>query len=337
MQHRLYETIDRAIAYLRRSQLDHGEWPTFVSPDSTLASARELDSTPFATALILYCVREIEGEHLAKQIDAALAFLRADMRGAGLWCYWSRFHPRRQEAPPDLDDIACVAWVLRDHAVEFPSCEALVLDHRNAEGLLRTWLVPRRESTPAFKRALRSAWTPSLSELFTALPLRDMVDMGVLANALLFLGQEDDRVKPSIAKLIDCVNSNCEIEHGDYYTSRPLIWYFISRAYRHGVSALEPARAPILAKIDARLDGETSLQDRALMITTLLNLSAPVSVAAQLPALLDGQHKDGSWPAESAYIFGGRERAGGLFYGSEALTTGFCVEALARARATLHA
>ncbi len=92
----------------------------------------------------------------------------------------------------------------------------------------------------------------------------------------------------------------------------------------------------LVAKLDAAAPG--SALDVALSIAARLYCGA-VPPASLVGALVTSQSPDGSWPRAPVY-FGGRERRrdGTLapahpdtpHWGSEEMTTGFCVEALAR-------
>jgi hypothetical protein len=94
-------------------------------------------------------------------------------------------------------------------------------------------------------------------------------------------------------------------------------------------------RAPIIARIlaqakpDGRL-GET-LADTAWAVCSLLNLrSYPAELEGAVRYILDAQLDHGSWPRWLLYYGGPKLRLG---WGSEEMTTGFCLEALARYRA----
>jgi hypothetical protein len=113
------------------------------------------------------------------------------------------------------------------------------------------------------------------------------------------------------------------------------VYYFISRNYYRGITQLEPARQPVIdrilaaAKPDGRL-GET-IADTAWAVCTLLNWRAtPPELEPAIAFLLRTQGTPGEWPRWLVY-YGGPKRA--LGWGSEEITTAFCLEALARYRA----
>ena len=314
--------------FLHDAQMGHGEWRTDASPDESLAVNPRLDSSPFCTSLIIHCIRRVQGPRADECRDAAAAFLLDQMQAGGLWTYWTSYHPRHTEAPPDLDSTSCASWALRSLGREFPSSAALFLDHRTPEGLFYTWLIPRAESSDALKRAVREVWKPRLADTMLSLRLRDIVDMGVLANALLFIGQDDPRTEASIAALSNWIENGREIEQCDYYTSRAILWYFVTRTARGGITKLEPAVSIIVERIRQIEPAAVSVQDLALHCCTLLDAGNDTISEAWIARLLDAQGPCGAWAAEAAWILGDREVGTGLYYGSAEMTTGFCLEAI---------
>ncbi len=330
MSDRVQEAVRRALVYLEAAQLEHGEWPVLQSPEPTLRQEPTLDSTPFATALILHGLRFVGPRANRAVVDKGCAFLLGEMRGEGLWTYWSSHNPAFQEAPPDIDDISCISYVLGHYGHTFTSARELILDHRNEEGLFYTWLLPRAESSPRLKAALEAEWHPNLAQVMASMSLRDVVDTAVNANALLFLGESDPRTHASRDAVVRRILAGTEIEGGDYYLGRIIIWYFVARAFANGVQGFGAVRDHIVARVAGELT-EPTPQALALAICTLFDFDAASAVEeAWIEALLESQASDGSWPRETAYIYGDRESGSAYFYGSESLTTGFCLEALAR-------
>lgn len=328
MKERVEEAVRRALAYLAAAQLDHGEWPVLQSPEPTLQREATLDSTPFATALILHGLRSVDPAEARTAIEKGCAFLLAEMRGEGLWTYWSSYNPAFQEAPPDIDDISCISYVLRHYGHTFASAREIILDHRNEEGLFYTWLLPRAESSPRLKAALEAEWHPSLAQVMASMSLRDVVDTAVNANALLFLGESDPRTHASRDAVVRRVLAGTEVDGGDYYLGPVIIWYFVARAFANGVRGFGAVRDHVIARVPDELSDPTP-QTLALAICTLFDFDGAVE-EPWIESLLDSQADDGSWPRETAYIYGDRESGSAYFYGSESLTTGFCLEALAR-------
>jgi hypothetical protein len=162
------------------------------------------------------------------------------------------------------------------------------------------------------------------------------VDAVVNANVLFRLGAFEGREKV-VEFLLDVLRDGREESCDKWYENRFAIWYFVSRAL-----GADPAAADlILGRLGTA--GPAGAMESALALCTALNCGAAPDAGA-IEALLAGQSEDGSWPRASLY-HGGRARlAEGGFaprhpdtphWGSEALTTAFCLEALCRSSAGL--
>ena len=162
----LKESVARGLAYLRRSQLPSGEFQVYMSTDHTLEKDAFVDGSPFPTALVVYSLGFARGEEAGDIIEKSLRFFVDEMEGPGLWRYWTKRHQYHSVIPPDLDDVACVSYVLRRHGVEFPDNLPLVLANRSPGGLFYTWLTPRPRMP-----ALPAYWRAVLPQLLSPLKL----------------------------------------------------------------------------------------------------------------------------------------------------------------------
>jgi hypothetical protein len=110
--------------------------------------------------------------------------------------------------------------------------------------------------------------------------------------------------------------------------------YAVSRCYREGFAALGAIRDESVARIVAasKPDGAfgENVLDTALAACALLNWgAAPTELERAFKHMLEAQRQDGSWPRAVLYYGGPKKYYG---WGSEELTTGFCLEALIRGR-----
>jgi len=328
------EATRRGLAFLATAQRPSGEFPVEASTDPSLDSGCAPDPSVFPTALVT--------RSLSFCPDAAalhrrgLAFLRAEMDRNGLWRHWNRDHPHHRQLPPDLDDTSCASLALAEAGEAFPDNRALLLANRDPAGLFYTWIVPRLAWSGRRHMAVAGRLLAHLPTLFlffrrTSAAPRD-VDAVVNANTLLYLGPfpGDEAVIAFLAAILD---EDREAACDKWYENDFVLWYFLSRALagrsERGVDRL---RSKLAA---ARPAGAL---EAALAACAALSCGERPSESA-IGALIAMQSPDGSWPRAALY-HGGRERlAGGGFaprhpdtphWGSEALTTGFCVEALAR-------
>jgi hypothetical protein len=298
------EAAARGVEFLRRVQLPSGELPVLASgkPDpSVFPTAVMAHSLSFATAA-------------ADVRRHALDFLAAEMQPGGVWKHWPRIHPQHAFLLPDLDDTACASAVLARGGRSIPDNRALLLKNRNRRGLFRTWLLRYRHPL-----AMYAFFTRTSAKPFDA-------DAVVNANVLFYLGAIPEVVQHLLAVLRENRERQCD----KWYDNPFVVWYFFARAL-HGIS---PEACDLIAK---KLDAATpsNALEHALAACTRLYLGRTPDVEVlrrmQLPS--------GAWPAAPVYHGGRARNRDGTFgephpdtpyWGSEAWTTAFAVEALAR-------
>lgn len=328
------EAVRRGVAFLAAAQRPDGEFPVYATTDPTLATGAALDPSIFPTALV---TRSLSfSPDAAEPRRRGLAFLRREMDRHGLWRHWTRAHPYHRQLPPDLDDTSCASLALSEAGEDFPANRALLLANRNGEGLFYTWIAPRLAWTGRRHMAVtlpQLAHAPTLWLFFrrTSAAPRD-VDAVVNANALLYLGRfpGDEAV---IAFLERMVEQDRESDCDKWYDNPFVLWYFLSRAL-----AGRSTRGTGLILDKLRSAEPSGALETALAACATLSCGGSPKEET-IAALLALQAAEGSWPRGALYHGGRARRAGGGFaephpdtprWGSEALTTGFCVEALAR-------
>jgi hypothetical protein len=334
-------SIERGLEFLHRSQLPTGEFKVYMSTDHTLDKDSVTDSSPFPTALIAYSLGFSDSEKAKSMLDKAMRFFLAEMEGTGLWRYWTKSHEFHATIPPDLDDIACVSAVLRRHSVAFPQNLKLVLANRNRQGLFYTWMTPRWPLPLNFaywQVVLRQWLNPVRLYYFWKLneSAPNDVDCVVNANVLFYVGASDE-TQAVIDYLIDVVRRREEDCCDKWHLNRFTFYYTVSRNFHAGIQAFAAVRDDAVRNIAEAVNengsiGENAL-DTALAICAVHNWksSQPALVRA-IRFLIDTQRTTGEWP-KSVLYYGGPKKYYG--WGSEELTTGFCLEALLRFRETL--
>jgi hypothetical protein len=326
----------RGLAFLEKAQLDSGEFRVVTSLRRDMAGDCDPDPSIFPTALVAHCLSFTPEANAMR--DRALAFLLAQRDRHGLWRHWTKDHPFFCQLPPDMDDTCCVSAALAATGSTEIADPVLLQANRDAEGMFLTWIMPRARWTghPHMRVTL-----PQLRHLVTlwfffkktsAAP--GDVDAGVNANCLHYLGDFPgyERV---VARLVDILRRDGETDADKWYENPFVLWYFFARAL--GERSAE-ARDLLLAKLDAA--APVSALEFALSIAAL-RYCGTTPPGGLIDGLLAGQSADGSWPRAPVY-FGGRERRrdGSLapahpdtpHWGSEELTTGFCIEALVRSQ-----
>lgn len=286
-------SLDRAIAFLEERQLPSGEIP--------VQAGGKPDPSIFPTALAAHCLSFAPGAVRIR--DRALDFLAAEMDPRGLWKHWPHTHPHARELPPDLDDTACASAVLIRAGRKIPDNRRRLLGNRDRRGLFRTWYLGAKELRHPL--ALLFFFRRTSAKPFD-------VDAVVNANVLFYLGDA-----PAVAEHLRTVlRERRETQCDKWYENAFAVHYFFARA---GVIPAAPPGMPSNALEHA--------------------LAACVDLDRDIGPLLDAQLEHGGWPAADLYHGGRRRRRDGTFdephpdtpsWGSEELTTAFCIEALAR-------
>lgn len=326
--------LARALGFLEAAQLPGGEFRVLTSLRRDMADDGIPDPSVFPTAMIAHCLSSTPEADAMR--GRALDFLLAERDRHGLWRHWTRAHPYCRQLPPDLDDSACVSAALAQAGRAGGSDPALLLANRDRHGRFLTWIVPGARWRGRLHA--RAAW-PQLAHLATLVMFfrktsaaPSDVDAGVNANVLHYLGGFPGHAAV-VGWLLDILRNAGEADADKWYENPFMLWYLFARAL---VPLSAEAPAAILARLDAHVP-ETSL-DHALAIATRLACGAPVPPQA-IAALLAAQAADGSWPRAAVYFGGRARRADGSLapahpdtphWGSEEVTTGFAVEALAR-------
>ena len=330
----LEHTLAKSVRFLAENQLEDGEFTTEFDQRYENQEHKEdwsFDSSPFVTSLILYSLHFLRNEKEVQKIqDKGIEFLLKEMKVGGLWKYWSIKNKKQEIIPPDLDDICCISHLLKMNNLSVPNNIGIILGNRNKKGVFYTWVLPR--SLPSIALNLRTLGKAlSYSEEIWQLTDRDDICSVVNANVLLYLG-ENRKTQKTIEYLIDIVLRDKEEEYLSFYDHELSLYYMLSRAYFNGVTSLGAVKIPIVTKVLNLQKTDGSFGDElltALAICTLLNFNYVVpSLGKGITFLLQTQQANGSW--QRIPMYGGKLDQ--RLFGSAALTTGFCVEALARYR-----
>jgi hypothetical protein len=287
-----------------------------------LAGGEEVDLVPeravFPAALIGSVLLGVVG---AEEIVAGTTrFVAAHREPEWVWRYLTQADPFADSLPPDVDDTALAALLLREAGDRVGTADAVLLSNRDRAGRFLTWITFRGEwwRSPARVRLLIRR-LPHLRRVYRAFKegmprIRDM-DAGVNANVVLYLGRHPGAER-TVQYLVDLTRRG---EIADRWYQDPLtLWYLISRAlHRHGIAA----GAVVLERL-AECEPETPLQ-LAQATCIALDWGAPVP-AEWIAGLAGSQSAGGGWERLPIYSVADQR------WGGEATTTAFCVTALAR-------
>lgn len=335
------ESITKGINYLHDHQLPNGEFLFYMSADDAMQSWNLPESSIFPAALIGHCLLSLRNQVKTKEIILNTAhFLHYQMDRGGTWNHYTILHRLRNLCPQDLDDTACVSQFLKTLEFNIPwqSNQKLILDNRRSDGLFYTWIIFRWKVNTNLLYWNYTA--KELKHIFKSLIFwhkfectRYDVDAVVNANILYYLGKRKE-TQPIISYLIDVIKKNKEHDCDKWYRKDLTVYYFISRNFNNDIFELEDIRTEIIERIISKCHkdgsiGESSL-DTALALTTLINLNYQGSeIINGINNLLKMQLERGNWK-RWAFYYGGPKKLS--CFGSEELTTAFCLEALAKFR-----
>lgn len=297
------EALERGVAYLRRAQLPSGELPV-------LASDRP-DPSVFPTAVMAHSLSFVAEARDVR--DRALDFLAAEMQPGGLWKHWPRAHSQHAFLLPDVDDTACASAVLTRAGRNIPDNRDTLLRNRTRKGLFRTWLLRYRHPL-----AMYAFFTATSAKPFD-------VDAVVNANALFYLGPVPAVVEWLVGVLRDGRERQCD----KWYDNPFVVWYFFARV----LAPVSPEASALLVRKLAAVNPATALEHA--LAACALRETGRVPDVRELTRM---QLPSGAWPASPVYHGGRARRRDGTFasphpdtpyWGSEAWTTAFAVEALA--------
>lgn len=328
---RTEKAVERALAFLTRSQLQSGAFNVVTSTDPSLTTNCVDDPSVFPTALVAQC---LSATPTAADLCArACDFLLAERDRHGLWRHWTRDHPQFRQLPPDLDDSSCASAALAACGIGGGTDPGLFFANRDRGNRFFTWVVPRprwtgiahlRASLPQLLHA------PTLIAFFRATSAAPGdVDAVVNANCLHYLGAfpgSETVADMLLAILARRGEASCD----KWYENPFVVRYFFSRA----LARLAPSAEASVCERIASERPATALE-MALAAAGLLHWGRADEEA--IDRLVAAQQRDGSWPRAALYS-GGRERhRDGSFaprhpdtphWGSEEISTAFAVEAL---------
>ncbi|MGB3653517.1 MAG: tetratricopeptide repeat protein [Rivularia sp. (in: cyanobacteria)] len=316
-------SVNKGINFLLKNQLNYGEFKTEVCNRYKDSSGKIIDewifdSSPFATALILYCLNFIEEDERVQEIrKQGLKFLMDEMEEGGLWRYWSSKNEKHGMIPPDLDDICSISHILKINNISFPDNTKTIVNNRNSEDIFHTWLL----SIPG-KKVLYSNDTWTINQ-------EDDICCIVNSNVLLYLGEIKETEK-IVEHLSQVILKGTETTSTPFYNHELSFYYMLSRAYYNGVLSLNTVKEAVVDKILNTQKSDGSFGNHlltSLAICSLLNYDyySP-ELSKAIIFLIKSQQFNGSW--KRIPVYGGH--ADKAIYGSAELTTAFCIEALAR-------
>ena len=332
------KSIEKAIDYLYNHQLPNGEFLCYMSGDSELKGWIMQDLVTWGTAVISHSLSIVKNNKSDIIQHKAMMFLGSEVKW-GLWNYFTRTNEKfRKRLPFDVDDTCLISVLYKNKGIDYPNpsnIEVIKLN-RNKVGLFYTWFTFRFKffkNKTFLKIGLIRLIGTIQNILFwrsRAISIND-VDLGINANVLYYLGEIPETlavINKINATIVEKKEDKCDL----WYQNPLILYYFFSRNYYKGIKSLEPIVKPIIERTIAMANQDGSIGKSAVetawAICSLINLEFYGKELQQaIDYLINCQEEDGHWPRWEIYVNGNRKD---VFWGSEEITTGFCVEALAK-------
>lgn len=291
----------------------------------------------FPSILTGLCLLPAKGLHLTDGILCRLAdFVVANRYSHGFWQHFTSQHLLYQVNPCDMDDTSMASLFLKEMKVKTSVNLHAILCNKTRDGLFYTWFALRQEFNLS-----PSYWIYVLRELKERSKMKDFwkkkecdpydVDAVVNANVLTYVGLSK-KTMPVVEWINRILSDETETTCDKWYRSLSTVHYFFSRIYRSNDVRLEQTRKLIRERVSGRFSPSGSVEnhpmDTALAVSTLLNIDCAEDIPqAAIGYLTGSQRPDGSWPRKIVY-YGGPKKVVG--WGSEEMTTAFCIEAICR-------
>jgi hypothetical protein len=331
---RYQRSIQEGLAFLSRRHFPTGEFETLVGPDPDLRHGAKHDPSIFTTVNVATSLLEVEDDKARKMVARAADFLLSEMLPGGLWRFWTKAHPGSRGMPPDVDDTVCVSALLKRLGRAFPDHRKMLLANRSRDGRFFTWITPRTrhlafaEGRAFFAECLATRRARTLYfRSGPQPPERGNIDCVVNTNAVAYLGNSRE-VSRAAAWVTDVVQDGKACINDRWYQSEAALLYAAARGCETSTESLCRIQSVIAEKAEQLQPGCGSALEVGL-VACALNVVAPSSplLARAIDTIIALQDDDGGWPARVFY-YDSYKRA--LCWGSRELTTGFCVEAIAR-------
>ena len=323
-----HSVIESGFDFLDSHVAANGAWPCWLYEDIDLSGTRWREFPPFVAGLGVLALNNCDHAAAQPLIDRTRRFLLSCMQFPGVWSY-------SPVIPADTDCTAICSLAVGPHpwlrmgGLWGRNLE-VILSQRDDEGKFRTRIPGRR-------------WRPGL--------VND-VDAVVNANVLAYVGQQAE-TRAARRWIETVVADQREAEDSPNYIEPLDLHFAIARASSYHKAMFSDLRPTLVSRLNKhlseRLDAHAGIRDpmrtaQASSALDMINCDVDeATTQAVVASLIEAQRGDGSWEPCLAWkdphglaVWGAnqdppktqtRTQRG---FGSEAITTAFCIEAISR-------
>lgn len=235
--------IGKILSFLNNNQQESGEFKSLCClPDNEPKDWTYSGDSPFVTANILFCLRNIHGTESLEIRRKGLVYINALRERFGLWRYWKHNNGIMEyNVPADVDDSSLIAFLLERSGVDVTSTINLINANVSIKKRYYTWFLPRYQFLrfprvflwllyEFYKTAIVFLPNPKIPKYE---PISNPWDSehGVAAHAIMALG---NRAQAStITRVVnDVLKDDISLQ---YYDHKLFVYHHISRAYSEGI------------------------------------------------------------------------------------------------------
>lgn len=297
--------ISKALDFIEREQSIEGG---FCLSDGIAQSMSCPKTSPWVTAFILRSLRRVAVSAKIHGInERALKFLQQEMRGPGLWCFWSK--SSRLVCSLDTDTSSLVGRIFVEQGHFLPVNRDLFIKNKGGAGELLLWIT-------------EDSFNPRALQSFFA---HDPTDLCANLNAFEYLGMRG-KVPPDLWALLKAALSETLQRSSPGETDNLLLAYTVAHtnilgSYGHDYTSEAFARLLRDRTFVQSCDAFQAAITLAGAPEIIMNADAKSSLTKLIAS---SQEPDGGW---SRFEF---STGHGTFSGARAVTTAMCAEALSR-------
>jgi len=301
--------IEKSIDYISDAQLSSGHFSFYCCRDEDLRDCIQLSSN-HVSAVIAYSLDFVDDSRIKEMVDKCIQKLRDEEFESGTW------HVIGKEDPSyyiiaDTDTVAAVAGVLELYGFDTKATLKTLMQYRNTEGLFYTWII-----NPPTEEAVEE------------------IEYVVNSHILFYLSLMQHVPEELCSYFQDLIASNFSSQNSLYYLNEYVSIYYLMKAYRAGGAyCLRKSITQIKNKLldEQKEDGSWGgVLDTALVVCSLeemkMNNKLINAIERAITFILSQQNEDGSWNRDIFF----RLYYEPFWYGSEAVNTALCLEALSK-------
>lgn len=320
--------LKNTLNYLAARQTETGEFRSLESypPEHPLGDKGWFytDASPFIHANVLLTLLEIKHPIADSILKKGCQFIHQHQEWRGLWRFW-KHGGTTHNVPIDLDDTALCSFLLSKNGYNINNKKYLY-QNRDTDGYFLTWMLPTWKTLryPSLYQFLKQDIHKIRPILASPMLATADQEPAVAANVLLYLG-DNARTKRCSQAILEQLENPSEAPM-QYYNDPLVIFYHVSRAFRHGSRQLLPATTLFQHYIANQKMPDTIFK-QAMLASTYYNFELKdASFLSPLMEIIKNALDQPHW--ESHIYFVSKDR--NFRAGSPELTAALCLEAFSK-------